>query len=300
MVERKGRYLIEFQDIPAERQKMPELPAEERASNFDEVELEFSQEQAMAEAVRCLSCRRCIGCGLCLAVCHEKGIDFSQVDKDIELEADSIIIAPGVERIPAHIDEKFGYDKFSNVITFPEFERILSDSGPYSGLILRPYDGEIPGKIAFIPVSAHQGTQTFSYAGKAALAAHSKIPGLETHLFLADTETSQDELSKGLDKKSKITVGSGEVAAISENEDTRDLVVESAENGKTKKEEFQLVVLLTAYQLPDDVKELMSKLGVDLASDQFQDTADTALVKTSQEGLSLTGFAFNGEAGKTD
>ncbi|MDZ4231018.1 MAG: hypothetical protein U1B77_04290, partial [Dehalococcoidales bacterium] len=176
MAERSGRYLIEFKDVPTERQKLPELPVEERVTNFDEVELDFSQEQAMAEAVRCLSCRRCIGCALCLAACHNKGIDFSQVDNDIEIEADSIIIAPGVERTPAYIDEKYGYGKFTNVVTFAQFERILSDNGVYDGLVLRPYDGEIPTRIAFVPVGLYLDASALARAGKAALAAHRKIP----------------------------------------------------------------------------------------------------------------------------
>lgn len=292
MAERTGRYLIEFEDIPSKRQKMPELPAKERASNFSEVELDFSQEQAMAEAVRCLSCRRCIGCGLCFAVCHEKGIDFAQADRDIELEAGSIIIVPGEERIPAHIDDRFGYKKYVNVVTFPEFERILSDTGPYAGLILRPYDGEIPAKIAFIPVNAKSDANVLSSASKAALAAHKKIPGLETHLFFSGAEAGQGELSKNLGKKAKVGVGSGEVVAISENKDTRDLIVETTENGKTKKEEFQLVVLLTSYELPEDIKELAEKLGVDLPGYRFQDSADTALMKTSKEGLFFAGLTF--------
>lgn len=38
------------------RTKMPELPAEERSTNFKEVELGFSNEQAIEEAKRCLEC----------------------------------------------------------------------------------------------------------------------------------------------------------------------------------------------------------------------------------------------------
>ncbi len=36
------------------------------------------------------------------------------------------------------------------MVTSIEFERILSASGPYGGLVLRPSDGEIPKRIAFI------------------------------------------------------------------------------------------------------------------------------------------------------
>src|SRR5208283_1149363 len=40
------------------RQLMPEQPAEERAHNFEEVNLGFSPELAQQEAVRCLECAK--------------------------------------------------------------------------------------------------------------------------------------------------------------------------------------------------------------------------------------------------
>jgi len=299
MAERKGRYIIEFKDIPTERKKIPELPVEERVKNFSEVELGYDPEQAIAEAVRCLSCRRCIGCGLCLAVCHPKAIDYAQVDSEIEIEADSIVIAPGVARILSNIEERFGYRKYINVITFPEFERILNDNGPYNGLILRPYDGEIPKRVAFVPGNAHRDAQLLPYAIKAALAAQGKVQDLETHLFFPDSEVCQDEIKKYLGKASKITVGSGEVLAISEDETTKNLVVEFADSKQTRQEEFQLVVLLTTPELPEDVKELTRKLGLELTSYSFQETADAALVKTSKEGIFFTGLASTEGAEKT-
>lgn len=294
MVERKGRYIIEFKDIPTERKKLPELSVEERVKNFSEVELGYEQGQAIAEAVRCLSCRRCIGCALCLAVCKPKAIDYAQVDSDIELEADSIIITPGVERIPASIEEKFGYGKYINVITSSEFERILSDSGPYKGLVLRPYDGEIPRKIALVSGNTQGDASLPSYAAKAALAAQQKVQGLEVHFFLPNDEPIRNEIEKYVGENSKISIRNGKVSAITESEDTRNLMVAFIE-GKSKKikqEEFELVVLLTAFDLPKAEKELAKKLGINVDNHKFQYTADTSLVKTSKEGIFFSGLTF--------
>jgi glutamate synthase (NADPH) small chain len=44
--------------IKIPRQPMPEQPAEERAHNFEEVNLGFSAELAQQEAVRCLECAK--------------------------------------------------------------------------------------------------------------------------------------------------------------------------------------------------------------------------------------------------
>lgn len=291
MAERKRRYIIEFKDIPTERKKVPELPVKERVKNFSEVELGYDREQAVAEAIRCLSCRRCIGCGLCLAVCHPKAIDYNQADSEVELEAESIIITPGVDRVTSAIDEKFGYGKYPNVVTSPEFERILSDNGPYKGLVLRPYDGEIPRRIAFVPSDAGD-THLLTYAIKAVLAAQQKVRDVETHLFFPDAEVHKAEIKKYLGKESRIGVGSGEVLAITENEENRNLIIESSENGSTRKEEFELVVLLTNYQFPEEVKKLAQTLGMDLGSNKFRDTTDTSLVKTAKEGIFLSGLAL--------
>ena len=37
---KKNKFISDFSDIPTPRQKMPELEVEERALNFEEVELE--------------------------------------------------------------------------------------------------------------------------------------------------------------------------------------------------------------------------------------------------------------------
>jgi len=62
----------------------------------------------------------------------------------------SIILSPGFDEFEPEELQEYGYGRFPNVVTSIEFERILSASSPYSGLVIRPYDGEIPKKIAFI------------------------------------------------------------------------------------------------------------------------------------------------------
>ena len=44
--------------VPSARTKMPELPVKERIKSFDEVDLVISEEKAVYESKRCLSCCR--------------------------------------------------------------------------------------------------------------------------------------------------------------------------------------------------------------------------------------------------
>jgi ferredoxin len=56
------------------RAVMAELPIAQRVSSFDEVELGFSAEDAMAEANRCLSCAVCSECLQCVTACQRGAI----------------------------------------------------------------------------------------------------------------------------------------------------------------------------------------------------------------------------------
>lgn len=63
------------------RKEPPALPLKERTGNFKEVELSFTAEEATREAERCMKCgyrsidqERCIGCGVCLAICPQMGV----------------------------------------------------------------------------------------------------------------------------------------------------------------------------------------------------------------------------------
>ncbi|UCB61558.1 MAG: CoB--CoM heterodisulfide reductase iron-sulfur subunit A family protein, partial [Candidatus Bathyarchaeota archaeon] len=93
---------------------------------------------------------KCIGCRTCQEICKAKAVEYEQHDRLVNLRVGSIILAPGFEPFDATLKGEYGYGRFSNVVTSVEFERILSASGPYGGLVLRSSDGEIPKKLAFI------------------------------------------------------------------------------------------------------------------------------------------------------
>ena len=78
---KKDRYIIPFDDIPADRVKMPCIEIDEAVCSFTEVETGLPRELARQEAMRCLSCRRCLGCALCWgsgSLVGDARHDFSQ------------------------------------------------------------------------------------------------------------------------------------------------------------------------------------------------------------------------------
>jgi ferredoxin len=147
---KKPKYIPEFPDIPSPRQKMPELPVADREGNFEEVELGLTEDMVLKEAARCLSCRRCIGCGLCLAECDPEAIIYDEAGGKVELQADAVIFTSDGQTFDAGRKKELGYRASANVITSFEFERLASPTGPFGGFLLRPFDGDVPRSLAFI------------------------------------------------------------------------------------------------------------------------------------------------------
>ncbi len=79
-----------------ERRKIGYLPIEERITTFKEVEIGFDKGNAIEEAKRCLSCRECLGCGICGNECIKEVIDYEEEEKEIEIKAKSITVDPEI------------------------------------------------------------------------------------------------------------------------------------------------------------------------------------------------------------
>ena len=235
-----------------ERAKMPELPVEERIRTFEEVELGYDEQMAIEEANRCLSCRKCIGCGICAEICPKDAIEYDQAEERIDLKVDRIIFAVELEeKIPG---EEYLY---RNVVTQMEFERMLSESGPYGGLIIRPYDGDIPKSIAFIQMDGDEyeyeyAPLAFKFLLEEAKSAEEK--GVDSYIFAKKIYEDTGDIKSVIIQDIKIT----------ETEETKNLrlkyVVEGEEGDK--EEEFEMVVLSAGFSIPEHGIKISKLLGV--------------------------------------
>jgi len=122
----------------------------ERRTDFAEVFNGLTEEQARAEAARCLRCGVCSECNQCVYVCRANAIRHDDVERTLELNVGAVVLTPGVEAMPGNIRPEYGYGRFPNVVTSMQFERMLSASGPFMGVVQRPSDGAHPRKVAWI------------------------------------------------------------------------------------------------------------------------------------------------------
>ncbi len=134
----------------------------------------------------------CLECGLCGKMCKAGAVDLQQQPKEVELNVGAIIIATGFDQYnPSEIKE-YGYKRHKNVLTALEFERWICASGPVGGHLIRPSDGKIPKRIAFIQCVGSRSLKLGSpfcssvccmYATKEALIIREHDPEAEVYIF---------------------------------------------------------------------------------------------------------------------
>lgn len=248
-------------------------------------------------------------CKACEKFCPAGAIDFSQKPKMHQLEAGSVILAPGFKAFEPHVYDTYGYGKYPNVITSMEFERILSASGPFEGHLERPSDRRPCRRIAWLQCvgsrDMHQGAHHYcsgvccTYAIKEAVIAkeHAK-EDLETTIFYMDMRTYGKDFDRYYDRAReqmgvrfvRSRVHSIEPAAP----DSGDLRISYVDdNGTVENEIFDLVVLSVGLEIGKDVVELAEKLKIDLNKDGFAETCSFTPVDTTRPGIFTCGV-FSG------
>ena len=293
--EKRGRYIVDFQDIPAERQHQMEIEVDERRGNYREVELGFDEERALKEAKRCLSCRRCLGCALCWAECAPEAIIFEMEDGFYEIEADGIIISAGVERSYAGIDSSFGLGRCSNVITDLQLARMLSPAGPSKGLVIRPYDGEVPSSIAFVQsyesASPAMHTAALCLGINETILLRSRLKESTIEVFASNLEDFSKEHQAALKGLERIQINDAALSKV-ESVENENLKVTITNNGSETTKVFELVVLITQPQLSTEVKQLSKSLGLSLNYVNFLPAGEGwVLLATDKETIQLASKA---------
>lgn len=262
----------------------------------------ISEEEAQAEAQRCLSCGICSECSRCVAACGVNAIDLSMAERTRKLEVGSVILAPGYQLYRAGLSEEFGYGRYPNVLTSIEFERLLSASGPNSGHVKRSSDGVTPKRIAFLQcVGSRDATHDYCsavccmYAAKQAVQAIEHEPDTKVQVFMMDMRA----FSKGYEsyyrtarEKYGIAYTRCRISQVREDPATKNLVLrywDRAGGTEMLEQQFDMVVLSVGMEIAPEVRELGRKLGVELDDYGFCRTAQFDPLATSRPGVFAAG-----------
>lgn len=303
---------IKVKEVPKEgiikkqRKTIPVLSIEKRRKNFEEVVLGYTEEMAVEEANRCLSCGGCSECRECEKACSAQAVDFSQRPEEITLNVSSIILATGLELYdPAPISE-YGYKRYKNVLLSLQFERLINASGPTRGELLRPSDNKHPRRIVFIQCVGSRTQQKglaycssvcCMYATKEAILVREHEPECEVYILYMDLRVFgkrfQEFVSRARDQWG-VKYVNGRAALVIEDPETKDLLVryENIAQGKIEELRADLVVLCPAL-IPREDNRLLAKIsGLELNEYDFFKTKDPLLmsVETNVEGIFVCGY----------
>ena len=84
------------------------------------------------------------------AACRYDAIDLDMQESETTITVGAIIWATGWQPYDADKIQPYGHDRYDNVISSVEFERMLDPFGPTGGKIVRPSDGQEARNVAFI------------------------------------------------------------------------------------------------------------------------------------------------------
>ncbi len=250
---------------------------------------------------------KCIGCGLCSKVCLAGAVEYDDSESVDEITAGAVILSPGFDEFDPTIKPEYGYGRFPNVVTSIEFERILSASGPYGGHTLRPSDGDIPKNIAFIQCvgsrdiscgNTYCSSVCCTYSIKEAVVAKEHASQeLDTTVFFMDMRTFAkgfEEYYQRARSEHGVRFIRSRVSLVTEDPETNNLTIGyETEDGRLKKEEFDLVVLSVGLEPSRKARKLAETLDVELNNYGFCKTSQFTPLETSRPGVFVCG-AFQG------
>jgi len=285
---------------PAERSKRP---AAQRVGDFSEVETGFNEKTARESAARCIDCGGCCQCLQCISACPADAIDFGMRDEQQTLEVGSVVVSTGFDLFDPVNKVQYGYDRFPNVITAMQMDRLLSPTRPYN-TVLRPSDGKIPDNIAYILCTGSRDCQVDNplcsrvccmYSVKQAQLIMGALPLADVTIYFIDVRA----FGKGFEefynqsKAMGVEFVKGKVGRVEAADDGNlNLHYEDiAGGGKLSRAEHDLVVLSVGLLPNQDALSLFS--GGELTPDMHhyvkEIDEDHSPSRTSIEGVYVAG-----------
>jgi len=278
-----------------------EVPVIDRLSDFREVEKTYTEEEAQAEARRCLACGGCAECMLCVEACQAGAINHFDFEKTFRLDVGAVLLTPGFDAFDATRRGEFGFGYAPNVVTNVQFERILSASGPTEGRIVRPSDGKKPKRLAFIQcVGSRDSSCGNDYCSsiccmattKEAILAKEHEPDLDVTVFFLDLRAFGKDFDRYCDRAKRMGVRyiRSFVSRTYEMPGTQNLRLNYfGPDRRQVEEEFDMVVLSLGLEPSESIQAQAAQIGVELNQWGFAQTRELAPLETSRPGVFVGG-----------
>lgn len=290
---------IRGESSPRPRVPITCLPLEDRRGNFREVDLTFSESEALEEAERCLRCGICSECLECVAACERGAIDHNMEAEMIELNVGTIILATGFKDFDPVLVPELGYGRLDNVITSMEFERMINTAGPSGGRVLLR-NSESPKSVAIVHCVGSRDERYHDYCSRTCCMYSLKIAQLARDYLQAEVhEIYRDMRAFGKDyeefynrtRQKGVHFYHGRVTSIETRDGQLAVTWDESYHDQPDHIVVDLVILATGFEPQSDVSEVSSQFGVSRSKDGFflEKHPKLAPVETATEGIYLAG-----------
>ncbi len=275
------------------------IPLKERQFNFREVDLTLTEDQAIAEAERCVRCGECAECLECVAACDRGAIDHNMKETLEEFTVGTIVLATGFRdfdprRIPA-----LSYGKLDNILTALEFERLVNASGPTGGKVVLK-NGKPPHSVAVLHCVGSRDPDYNQYCSRACCMYSLKLSqlvheyaGAEVHEVYRDMRSFGKGYEEFYNRTAAMGVHfyHGRVRSIEQHEGQLLVSWDEAFHGQPDQVLVDMVVLSTGFEPQTDAGAVAATFGVSRSQDGFflERHPKLAPVETSTEGIYLAG-----------
>lgn len=206
-----------------------------------------------------------------------EALDIGMEEDEIDIAVGAVVVATGWQPYDATKLEHLSFGKCQNIITNVMMERLAARSGPTGGHIVRPSDGKVVENVAFVQCAGSRDENHLPYCSavccmasmKQARYLREKSESTRATIFYIDIRAvgRLEKFYFDLLEDPNISFVKGKVAEISENPETRDLIldVEDTLSGDRLNQTFDMVVLATGI-VPNTAE---AKLPIELTYDDY-------------------------------
>lgn len=272
-----------------------------RLHDFSEVVATFTDEEATAEANRCLNCAGCSECMQCVKACGAGAVIHDQRDEVVEFDVGAVLLTPGFDAFDARKRAEFGFETAQNVLTSIQFERVLSAAGPTAGKVLRPSDNAHPTKLAFLQCVGSRDTACDNdycssiccmAATKEAILAKEHEPNLDITVFYMDIRAFGKDFDRYVERAKRMGIHyvRATISKTFEMPGSRNLQVTYVDDKMgLVEDEFGMVVLSVGLEPGAKLDAQAKVLGIELNQWGFAKSKELHPLDTSRPGVFVGG-----------
>ncbi|MGB5426331.1 MAG: FAD-dependent oxidoreductase, partial [Gammaproteobacteria bacterium] len=201
--------------------------------------------------------------------CKYGAIDLDMQESETTLTVGAIIWATGWQPYDADKIQPYGHDRFDNVVSSVEFERMLDPFGPTGGKIVRPSDGKEAKNVAFIQCAGSRDRNHLRHCSRICCMATLKQTtylrekfgdDFKANVYYIDIRAIDriDDFYQKVQDDENVTFIKSKVASITEDKDTGNPILHGVDT-----EGYQ------RYSNPHDLVVLAVGMEPSVAKDAF-------------------------------